>query len=302
MLVAVAVLTLARAGLNVVPAFADHPGAVYQTNLLANAGGTLAGKYKTTIKSPAALKGTWVLTLTNRGAYTVANNGPNQILVHGRYSATGSRITFGHETGKGACATSGTYIWKNAIRPYLKSIDVLACPSNPFSKAVPGQHGDSANPKPGDNAEGYQTEPGNRMPISYAMNTCASSWYPADDKRTVPPIKMAQLVRAADTIIICENTWGTADLHGEEWLTQHCKGVFAHPAGKQANFVFFDGHAKSKKWLSTIYPISQNNWMSDEPSQDPNNRRIKGAPGCDTTMPPGPDAKVFHSNGCDSYQ
>jgi hypothetical protein len=69
MLVAAMVLTLAAAGLNVVPAFADrHPGAIHQTNLSANAGGTLAGKYKTTIKSPAAFKGTWVLTLTNRGA------------------------------------------------------------------------------------------------------------------------------------------------------------------------------------------------------------------------------------------
>ena len=117
MLVAVVVSTLTAAGLNVVPAFADsHPGAVHQTNLSANAGGTLAGKYKTTIKSPAAFKGTWVLTLTNRGAYTVANNGPNQILIRGRYSATGSKITFGHETGNGACAESGTYTWKKTAR------------------------------------------------------------------------------------------------------------------------------------------------------------------------------------------
>jgi hypothetical protein len=116
MLVVLVVLTLAAAGLNVVPAFADHPGAVHQTNLLANAGGTLAGKYTTTIKSPAAFKGTWVLTFTNRGAYTVANNGPSQLLVHGRYSATGSKITFGHETGNGACAKSGTYTWKKTAR------------------------------------------------------------------------------------------------------------------------------------------------------------------------------------------
>src|SRR5437764_226880 len=46
--------------------------------------------------------------------------------------------------GADTAANSGTYIWKNAIAPYLKSIDILACPSNPFSKAVPGQHGDSA--------------------------------------------------------------------------------------------------------------------------------------------------------------
>jgi hypothetical protein len=117
MLVAVVVLTLSAAGLNVVPAFADrHPGAVHQTNLSTNAGGTLAGKYKTRIKSPAEFKGTWVLTIAKGGIYSVANNGPNQVLIHGRYSATGSKITFGHETGNGACAKSGTYTWKKTAR------------------------------------------------------------------------------------------------------------------------------------------------------------------------------------------
>src|SRR5439155_23225439 len=45
-----------------------------------------------------------------------------------------------------------TYVWRNAIRPYLKSLDVLACPSNPFSHTIPGRPGPSNPPKPGDNA------------------------------------------------------------------------------------------------------------------------------------------------------
>jgi hypothetical protein len=77
---------------------------------VALAGDTLPGKYTTTIKNPAQLKGTWVLNLAKGGAYTVVDNG--QLLIRGRYSTTGSKITFGHETGNGACAKSGTYTWK----------------------------------------------------------------------------------------------------------------------------------------------------------------------------------------------
>jgi prepilin-type N-terminal cleavage/methylation domain-containing protein/prepilin-type processing-associated H-X9-DG protein len=204
--------------------------------------------------------------------------------------------------GVDTAPSANAYVWKNAIEPYLKNLDVLACPSNPVSRTVSGQHGNRDAPKPGDNAEGWQTEPTLRMPISYGMNSCVISWYPADDKRTGPPVRMAQLVRAADTILISESQWGASDVHGENWLLDHCGGVFTHPAGKQANFIFFDGHVKSKKWLATLYPISQNNWMADEPSQDPNNRRIVGAPGCDRVMPAGPDAKTFQSRDCLSYQ
>jgi hypothetical protein len=77
---------------------------------VALAGDTLAGKYTTTIKGPSQFKGTWVLNLAKGGTYTVADNG--RLLIRGKYSATRSKITFGHETGNGACAKSGTYAWK----------------------------------------------------------------------------------------------------------------------------------------------------------------------------------------------
>src|SRR5436305_8541205 len=86
-----------------------------------------------------------------------------------------------------------SYVWKNAIRPYLKSLDVLACPSNPYSHPIAGHPGNNP-PKPGDNAEGWQSEPEKRMPISYAMNSCAETWYGADDAtngaKKSPPLRM----------------------------------------------------------------------------------------------------------------
>jgi hypothetical protein len=94
---------------------------------VALAGGTLAGKYTTTIQSPAQFKGTWVLSLANSGTYAVADNG--HLLVRGKYSATGSTITFSHETGNGACAKSGTYSWKKTGKTlkFTRISDSAAC-------------------------------------------------------------------------------------------------------------------------------------------------------------------------------
>ena len=80
---------------------------------VALAGGSLAGRYTTSIRRPAQFKGTWVLKFAKGGTYTVTNG---QVLIRGRYSTNGSRITFGHETGDGACAKSGTYTWKKTGR------------------------------------------------------------------------------------------------------------------------------------------------------------------------------------------
>ncbi len=76
---------------------------------VALAGGSLAGKYTTRIASPAQFKGTWALNFAKNGTYTVADNG--RILVHGKYSTSGSKLTLGHETGPAACPKSGTYTW-----------------------------------------------------------------------------------------------------------------------------------------------------------------------------------------------
>src|SRR5260370_33159582 len=73
--------------------------------------------------------------------------------------------------GSDAIKGHNTYVWKNAIRPYLKSLDVLGCPSNPFNRTNPRQPGPSNPPKVGDNAEGWELEPELRIPISYAMNS-----------------------------------------------------------------------------------------------------------------------------------
>jgi prepilin-type N-terminal cleavage/methylation domain-containing protein len=205
--------------------------------------------------------------------------------------------------GDSAAKGANTYVWKNAVAPYLKNIDVFACPSNPNSKAAAGVPWRDVNPPPvGANAEGWEVEPGQRMPISYGMNSCASTWYPADTKegQSSPPLRMGQLVRPADTILIMESLmpWPDSDAHQ---LWEQCYSIFAHPTGKVGTFIFHDGHVKTKKWLSTLYPLTENNWEL-LPNPDPKNRTIKGPPGCQHTAPPGPEAKVFQTRECLAYQ
>ena len=78
---------------------------------VALAAGGVAGTYATTVKSPAELKGKWVLALANGGTYTVVLNGT--AVANGTYSATATMITFARETGSG-CVGSGTYAWKKS--------------------------------------------------------------------------------------------------------------------------------------------------------------------------------------------
>jgi hypothetical protein len=44
------------------------------------------------------------------GKYTVADKGT--VVIHGKYTISGDKITFGHETGPDACGPSGTYVFK----------------------------------------------------------------------------------------------------------------------------------------------------------------------------------------------
>jgi prepilin-type N-terminal cleavage/methylation domain-containing protein/prepilin-type processing-associated H-X9-DG protein len=200
-----------------------------------------------------------------------------------------------------------TYVWKNAISPYLKSIDLFACPSNPLSGTVPGRPcADFWDPHPGDNGEGWEMEPSQRMPISYGLNTCAITLYPAESAlgRNFGPLRWAQVVRPAATIQVAESRLAAANTTLEVLFNNNCSAVFVHPAGRLGNFLFFDGHVTGRKWLSTLYPFSENNWEL-APDPDPNNHKIHGPPGCPLfgpTVPPGPDAKVFQTPECQAYQ
>jgi hypothetical protein len=67
------------------------------------------GKYTTNVKTPARLKGTWVLDFLKGGKYTITDNGT--VVVRGHFTST-SRIYLSNETGPAACPQFGVYAWK----------------------------------------------------------------------------------------------------------------------------------------------------------------------------------------------
>src|SRR2546430_2192772 len=97
----------------------------------------------------------------------------------GDYDETFPYVTFYSRTGNWGAKGDQTYTWKNAIRPYLKSLDVLACPSNPNSRGIPGRPNTG---QPGGNSSGWELEPEQRMPVSYSMSSCTATWYPQNTK------------------------------------------------------------------------------------------------------------------------
>jgi hypothetical protein len=205
--------------------------------------------------------------------------------------------------GDGAGRGTNTLIWKNVLRPYVKSIDVYSCPSNPYSHPIAGMPGTDPVTAVGMNGEGWEVEPEQRMPISYVMNSCASTWYAADTAqgRANPPIRAAQLTRPAETIMIAECKTSWADMNGIPAMWTQCYSVFSHPTGKVGIFIYHDGHVQAKKWLSTLYPLNQNQWILN-PNPDPNNHKVIGPDGCQAIAPASPSDKVFQSPACLAYQ
>ena len=93
---------------------------------VAVAAGGLSGTYTTTVKSPAALKGTWAITFAKGGSYTVRVNG--ETVARGRYTSTAKTITLDREQGSG-CTGAGTYAWKRSgkMLTFVRKRETASC-------------------------------------------------------------------------------------------------------------------------------------------------------------------------------
>ncbi|MGC8666716.1 MAG: DUF1559 domain-containing protein [Chthonomonadales bacterium] len=180
-------------------------------------------------------------------------------------------------------------IWKNVVMPYIKNKQIFACPSNPYAKLTPGN---KATQNPNGQGERWMFEADSLMPIGYGMNSTVTTWLPvnygtdwgASAWTDTSPLSDARLVRPADTIAIGEVAWDDADVHigwagwspgsggcdgGDNDPNQQHKGLMGHRTtypsgpGQVANFTFWDGHAKVRRWAQTVLPLKQNQWSLD---------------------------------------
>lgn len=72
----------------------------------------LSGAYQAKVHSTALgglLNGTWTFTL-QKGKYTVADNG--KVVIHGKYTIKGNKVTLHDKSGPDACAGTGVYKFK----------------------------------------------------------------------------------------------------------------------------------------------------------------------------------------------
>lgn len=187
--------------------------------------------------------------------------------------------TIGGQTGDPLY--EGGWNWRNAIQPYIKSKGMLSCPSNPAGKpGGPGTFPPETVSNWNGNAEGYANEKDRIMPVSYAMNSGANQWAPVLDHGTdwinKAPLSDAAINRPANLVAFGESTWRQPEF-SPDWMFEETGGgsfcanraLYSHRGvtGKP-NLIYYDGHAKTKRWDQTMWPLTQNELVNTPPTDD----------------------------------
>ncbi len=132
--------------------------------------------------------------------------------------------------------------WRQEIYPYTKSVQMLACPSNPVHDNYFGGDGNGVdNPL---------------VPHSYGWTTAGGGWPNGFSYANGTTSSLASVQYPASTLMIGENTNNNTDLCA--WCFQG--NLFCH-GGAMSNYAFADGHAKAMKPVSTYTPVCM--WMFD---------------------------------------
>jgi prepilin-type processing-associated H-X9-DG protein len=128
-----------------------------------------------------------------------------------------------------------TMDWRAAIQPYIKSLQVLACPSNTGTD----KSGSNGGGRSGGFFHHYA------MPTSGGGNQTNGFSYNVGYSASLAAISApAQTLQAVETV-----SQGNPDIYGgnarNDKFTKH---------SDMGNFLYCDGHVKAQKWSSTFQP------------------------------------------------
>lgn len=163
----------------------------------------------------------------------------------------------------GECFGPGkSWNWASLVQPYVKSIQLFSCPSNPRNKPRLPDTG----PPPGNSTymscsgPAYGDGTGPAIPISYAIN-------PRMHGAADSALSMAAVQAPASKISVAETSWEWND-YGAPWAgpNQFRDGGFAGHLNT-AVYLFGDGHVKSMRPTGTATPVSM--WGSQSTPADP---------------------------------
>ncbi len=143
------------------------------------------------------------------------------------------------QVGNGGQGEDGD--WEVTVYPYVKSLQVFSCPSNPSNQR--DSLANNANDTPLNPADPFP------FPSSYAVNRGPDQPF-HDWNETPSTTTLAQLTAPASTIGVVESVYHYTDFIVTNVGTFN-GGLFAGHTGF-SNYLFMDGHVKAMKPLSTL--------------------------------------------------
>jgi prepilin-type N-terminal cleavage/methylation domain-containing protein/prepilin-type processing-associated H-X9-DG protein len=145
--------------------------------------------------------------------------------------------------------------WRQALYPYVKSVQVYKCPSNTYNTLDTAQ------------TSACYDNPAPALPRNYALNMrFLPSW-------TNPPLplRMPGINDPASRIFCAENSSGDSRTFFMNWNASNFVG-YVYNNGKfgghlqMMNFIFADGHAKAMRPMATVSPVSMWGYSNDNPA------------------------------------
>jgi prepilin-type N-terminal cleavage/methylation domain-containing protein/prepilin-type processing-associated H-X9-DG protein len=157
--------------------------------------------------------------------------------------------------------TAGAGPWPTLIQPYVKSLQVLQCPSNPLETPVPGS---ATYPPP--------SYVGNMAGDGYANAPTDPRVKGVFEKATRDGVSLAAIGSPATTIAVTES----------DWASQFCSVVIDFNGGTNllyaghlstTNYLFADGHVKALRPSGTYSAngatVTTNYWYRDQEPLQP---------------------------------